>query len=119
MSIDLTEYDPKIDYMGPNNCQWLSGLISRFIQNVDCNPESYAHDVCYAKGGSWFDKIIGDLVFWRDVRRKLAKEIPHGKKRWLAMRTANRRGLAVLLFGRRCFNFHKTKPQQTKPKDEK
>jgi len=113
----LLRYDPDHDYVGPEGAaRWVPNT----IYGILINYAGFWHDRLYHVGGNAAARLAADLLFLSIILQLIF----HGLKArlvWLLPLIACRVIFyfgCVRLFGR-CFNFHKTKPQQTKPKDEK
>ena len=98
------EYDPKIDYVGPQG-KWYKFFIPRVILGIDFNYPSYDHDLSYKLG---ICKVEADLRYLEGllylVEKKDWKYLPNFIMRQLARIVALIYYIAVREFGKDHFN---------------
>ena len=60
LSEAIGEYNPSLDYAGPENNKTLSFFIPRTLYGINCNLAFYHHDGLYAIGGTKKDRFKAD-----------------------------------------------------------
>jgi len=62
LSEAIGEYNPSLDYAGPENNKTLSLFIPRTLYGIDCNLAFYHHDGLYEIGGTSKDRFKSDIA---------------------------------------------------------
>lgn len=60
LALAIGEYNPSLDYAGPENNKTLSMFIPRTLYGINCNIAFYHHDGLYAIGGKKKDRFNAD-----------------------------------------------------------
>lgn len=62
LSFAIGEYNPALDYAGPENNKTLSSFIPRTLYGINCNLAFYHHDGLYQIGGNAKERFNADIA---------------------------------------------------------
>lgn len=65
-------YDKDKDYVGPED--WRGKLVPRYIFGIDVNVCAYIHDYRYEIGGTEFNRLQADSVFFSNMMKWVDKK---------------------------------------------